>query len=186
MNRRIAKKIVQESDRNYSWDQRVEAARLLGLPAPKEYFMGIDQAHGYDYTAVSILDMKTGRTETGRFSTETLNTAVTPKSLGEVMLENQFMSSEMPKAFNYRTGAAPSHLPGALRGIPQEQVVLDSKNFVATDYSGAEIQTARGFPALKPLADQSLTELKDTAKAMGRKGYSTLKKAELIELIEKG
>lgn len=54
MNRRIAKKVLQENKCCYSFDQQVAAHRRLGMPVPvrPNYAIGVDQGEGPDSSVI--------------------------------------------------------------------------------------------------------------------------------------
>jgi len=83
--------------------------------------------------------------------------------------ETQNEAIKPKTVFNYRTGHAPS-TPGV---IPPTTVnSLDELT-----------QDSQKMGLYFDLEDKTLVELKDLAKSMGKKNYSTLKKAELMALI---
>ena len=159
MNKRIAKKVLAGKDFEYALSQRKRASKRLGIPVP--YTIGIDKSESKDETAVLIIQ---NGVVTGRFSGMTQHESAKPKT-----------------AFNLRTGDAPSHLPGTFKG----EVVFRGQSESVVILDDVAI-----FTPLEPtdaharLHAMQLPELKELAKTMGLKGYSTLKKAEVLDLIE--
>ena len=77
--------------------------------------------------------------------------------------------------FHYRTGNAPTGLPEA---IPPTYVLLDELT------KGTVIDIPVSSALVGPCYEaMSLVELKESAKAQGLKGCSTMKKADLLALL---
>jgi len=183
MNTRIAHKIVrryQAFPRKYALDQIKEAHGLLSLEVDPEGLTAWRKAHGLEdlpsetIVKVGVVEAKVEAGADGVLGTPDDKVTIQKSGAAENLAA---ISAELEVVAGLISGAEGKGDAPAVYKLEAYRVFLEAQ---ASGDPLPEID----LPAV--YEDCSVAHLKILAKAKGLKGYSKLKKAELIELLREG